>query len=190
MPRLMTQPERVEYMLKTLGMNAVQFAKECGFTEASVSHWRTGSSVICQTSAHRIEYRFPQFSTPWIMGETSLMNEDQKNASKVSEAFSGSLHRTHQKYPNAAVTMTYENAVKTIADELHSRRVFENEIRVCMENGDERLAEMFSDRAGSHMQKAIVLAEFVAQLFGLGCDDVMHDSLEIANEIYERRKVD
>lgn len=97
MPRLMTQPERVEYMLDTLGMSAAKFAKECGFTEASVSYWRTGSRVIGQTSAHRIEDRFPQFSTPWIMGETSFMNEDQKNASKLSEAFSGSLHRTHPK---------------------------------------------------------------------------------------------
>lgn len=97
MPRLMTQPERIEYMLEALGMSAAKFAKECGFTEASVSYWRTGSRVIGQTSAHRIEDRFPQFSTPWIMGETSFMNEDQKNASKVSEAFSGSLHRTHPK---------------------------------------------------------------------------------------------
>lgn len=97
MPRLMTQPERIEYMLETLGMSAAKFAKECGFTEASVSYWRTGSRVIGQTSAHRIEDRFPQFSTPWIMGETSFMNEDQKNAAKVSEAFSGSLYRTHPK---------------------------------------------------------------------------------------------
>ena len=92
------------------------------------------------------------------------------------------------KYPYAAVNLTYENAVKPIADNLYSRRVFENEIRVFMENGDERLAEKFSERAGSHMQKALVLAEFVAQLFGLGCDDVMHDALEIADEINEGRK--
>lgn len=92
------------------------------------------------------------------------------------------------KYPYAAVNLTYENAVKPIADKLYSRRVFENEIRVFMENGDERLAEMFGERAGSNMQKALVLAEFVAQLFGIGCDDVMHDALEMANEIYERRK--
>lgn len=97
MPRLMTQPERIEYILETLGMSAAKFAKECGFTEASVSYWRTGSRVIGQTSAHRIEDRFPQFSTPWIMGETSFMNEDQKNASKLSEAFSDSLSRTHPK---------------------------------------------------------------------------------------------
>ena len=89
------------------------------------------------------------------------------------------------KYPYAAVNLTYENAVKPIADNLCSRRVFENDIRVSMENGDERLAEKFSERAGSHMQKALVLAEFVAQLFGLGCDDVMHDAFEISGEIYE-----
>lgn len=92
------------------------------------------------------------------------------------------------KYPYAAVQLTYESAVKPIADELHSRRVLENVIRVFMANGDERIAETFGDRAGSHMQKAVVLAEFVAQLFGLGCDDVMHDALEMADEIYEGRK--
>lgn len=48
------------------------------------------------------------------------------------------------KHPYAAVQLTYENAVNPIADELHSRRVFENVIRVFMENGDERLAETFS----------------------------------------------
>lgn len=101
MPRLMTQPERIEYMLEALGMSAAKFAKDCGFTEASVSYWRTGSRVIGQTSAHRIEDRFPQFSTPWIMGETSFMNEDQKNAAKVSEAFSGSLNKTHPNIPIA-----------------------------------------------------------------------------------------
>lgn len=82
----------------------------------------------------------------------------------------------------------YENAVKPIADELHSRRVFENVIHVFMENCDERMAKMFSGRAVSHMQKALVLAEFVAHLFGLGCDDVLHDAFEMADEIYERRK--
>lgn len=92
------------------------------------------------------------------------------------------------KYPYAAVQLTYESAVKPIADELHSRHVLENVIRVFMENGDERLAETFSDRAGSHMQKALVLAEFVAQLFCLGCDDVVHDALEIADEINDGRK--
>ena len=92
------------------------------------------------------------------------------------------------KHQYAAVNLTYENAVKPIADELQSRRVFENVIRVFMENGDERLAETFSERAGSHMQKAVVLAEFVAQLFGIGCDDVMHDALEIADEINEGLK--
>ena len=92
------------------------------------------------------------------------------------------------KYPYADVNLTYENAVKPIADKLCSRRVFENEIRVFMENGDERLAEMFSERAGSHMQKAVVLAEFVAQLFGLGCEDVMHDAFNMADAIYEERK--
>ena len=92
------------------------------------------------------------------------------------------------KYTYAAVNLTYENAVKPIADELYSRRVFENEIRVFMENGDERIAEMFGERSGSHMQKAVVLAEFVAQLFGIGCDDVMHDACEMADAIYEERK--
>ena len=188
MPRLMTQPKRIEYMLEALGMSAAKFAKECGFTEASVSYWRTGSRVIGQTSAHRIEDRFPQFSTPWIMGETSFMNEDQKNASQVSEAFRGSLNKTHPKQQYAAVTLTYENAVKPIADELHSRLVFENVIRVLMANGDERIAETFSGRAGTHMQKAVVLAEFVAQLFGLGCEDVMHDAFNMADAIYEERK--
>lgn len=94
------------------------------------------------------------------------------------------------KHQYAAVNLTYENAVKPIADKLYSRRVFENEIRVFMENGDERLAEMFSERAGSHMQNAVVIAEFVAQLFGLGCDDVMHDAYEMADSIYEERKCD
>ena len=92
------------------------------------------------------------------------------------------------KHPYAAVNLTYESAVKPIADKLYSRRVFENEIRVFMENGDESIAEMFSDRAGSHMQKAVVLAEFVAKLFGIGCDDVMHDAFKIADAIYEERK--
>ena len=92
------------------------------------------------------------------------------------------------KHPYAAVNLTYESAVKPIAYKLYSRRVFENEIRVFMENGDERIAEMFSERAGSHMQKAVVLAEFVAQLFGLGCEDVMHDAFNMADAIYEERK--
>ena len=91
------------------------------------------------------------------------------------------------KHPYAAVNLTYENAVKPIADKLYSRRVFENEVRVFMENGDERLAEMFSDRAVSHIQKAVVLAEFVAQLFGLCCDDVMHDAFKMADAIYEEK---
>ena len=93
---------------------------------------------------------------------------------------------TKHKYD--AVNLTYENAVKPIADKLYSKRVFENEIRVFMENGDERLAEMFSERAGSHMQKAFVLAEFVAQLFGICCDDVMYDAFKMADAIYEERK--
>lgn len=97
MPRMMTQPERVEHMLRTLGITAYRFAKECNLTEATVSRWRRNACKISQSCARQIEDRFPQFSTPWIMGETSFMNEDQKNASNVAETFSGSLYRTHPK---------------------------------------------------------------------------------------------
>lgn len=38
------------------------------------------------------------------------------------------------------------------------------------------------------MQKAVVISEFVAQLFGIGCDEVMHDAFEIADAICDGRK--
>ena len=91
MPRMMTQPERIVYMLGALGMSSAKFAKECGFTEAAVSYWRSGSRVIGRTSARQIEDRFPQFSTPWIMGETRLIgssttgvsNEERRDVSRA-----------------------------------------------------------------------------------------------------------
>ena len=91
MPRMMTQPERIVYMLGALGMSSAKFAKECGFTEAAVSYWRSGSRVIGRNSARQIEDRFPQFSTPWIMGETRLIgssttgvsNEERRDVSRA-----------------------------------------------------------------------------------------------------------
>ena len=77
MPRMMTQPERVEFMLENLGMSAARFAKECDFTEASVSRWRSGVCKIGQSSARKIEDRYPQFSIPWIMGITNHYKEGQ-----------------------------------------------------------------------------------------------------------------
>lgn len=90
MPRMMTQPERVEYMLKSLKMSAAKFARECHLTEATVSRWRSNSCKISQSCAEQIEDRFPQFATQWILGTTRFLNES-------AEAFSGSLYRTHPK---------------------------------------------------------------------------------------------
>lgn len=90
MPRMMTQPERVEYMLETLGMSASKFAKECHLTEATVSRWRSNSCKISQSCAEQIEDRFPQFRTQWVLGTTRFLNEPV-------EAFSGSIYQTHPK---------------------------------------------------------------------------------------------
>lgn len=91
MPRMMTQPERIEYMLESLGMKAAQFAKECHLTEATVSRWRSNACKISQSCADQIEDRFPQFSTSWILGTTRFLNDP-------AGAFSKSLYRTHQNF--------------------------------------------------------------------------------------------
>lgn len=90
MPRWMTQPERIEYMLESLGMKAAQFAKECHLTEATVSRWRSDACKISQSCAEQIEDRFPQFPTKWILGTSRFLNEP-------AEEFSDSLSRTHPK---------------------------------------------------------------------------------------------
>lgn len=91
MARIMSQPERIEYMLSTLGLTASCFAKKCGLTNATVSRWRNGLRSINQSSAHQIEDTFPQFSTPWIMGETPY-------TSPIAESFGSSLSRTHPEF--------------------------------------------------------------------------------------------
>ena len=91
MPRMMTQPERIEYMLDTLGITAYRFAKECHLTEATVSRWRSDACKISQSCARQIEDRFPQFSTPWIMGETrsilssttGVSNEERREVARA-----------------------------------------------------------------------------------------------------------
>lgn len=91
------------------------------------------------------------------------------------------------KYPCAAVTLTYENAVKPIADTLYTKRVFEDGSRTCYAGGYDEVAQELQEHAEDQDTKAWALTEFVAQLFGLSRIDVRGDAYERASEMYKER---
>lgn len=91
------------------------------------------------------------------------------------------------KKPYQAATLTYENALEPISENLYQRRVFEDRGITFSENGDDRLAEDLQTIADVHWLKAEVLADFTARLFGLEVDEVISDASESAKATYEER---
>lgn len=91
------------------------------------------------------------------------------------------------KYQYAAATLTYENAIEPISENLYQRRVFENRSAAFSENGHDRLAEHLQTLADVYWLKAEVLADFAARLFGLEVDEVIGDASERAKATYEER---
>nr|DAF04135.1 MAG TPA: hypothetical protein [Caudoviricetes sp.] len=88
------------------------------------------------------------------------------------------------KKPYQAATLTYESAIEPIADELYSKRVFEEGSRVFHAKGNDSTAEKLKRCAEDQDTRAWAFAEFVAKLFGLSHIDVRRDANERAAEMY------
>lgn len=92
------------------------------------------------------------------------------------------------KYKHAVATLTYENAIKPISDDLYQMMLYEDRSMSLSEHGDDRLAEDLQRLADVHTFKAEVLADFVARLFGLKTDEVIGNASESAKATYENRR--
>lgn len=92
------------------------------------------------------------------------------------------------KKPYPAATLTYEQALAPIAENIYQRRAYESRAKAFSESGDERLAKDMQDLADVHWVKVKALADFAAHLFGVYLYEVVGDASERANAIYEERR--
>lgn len=92
------------------------------------------------------------------------------------------------KKPHQTATLTYEQALAPIAENIYQWRAYERRARAFSESGDERLAKDMQDLADVHWVKVEALADFSAHLFGVYLYEVVGDASERANAIYEERR--
>lgn len=92
------------------------------------------------------------------------------------------------KYQYAAATLTYENAIEPISEDLYQMMLYEDRSMSLSEHGDDGLAEDLQRLADVHGFKAEVLADFVARLFGLEIDEVIGNASESAKATYEESR--
>lgn len=76
--------ERLNLIIKHLGVSGRAFAKECGFSE---SYYATINEGIGADKLNKILSKYPEFSARWILtGEGEMLNNDSP-AQEMNEDF-------------------------------------------------------------------------------------------------------
>lgn len=105
-PEILSQGERIKFMLESLGIRASEFSKRTGISDVTVSRWIHGSRGIGKQSAEQIAKTFPGFSSAWILGLTPYLNGAEQSLAEAAQEFKASAFRFRKKERAAMALLT------------------------------------------------------------------------------------
>lgn len=148
----MDDKERMEFLIKHLGVSNVEFAAKTGIAPATLSHITSGRSKPTLTILRGIIAGYPELNPEWVLMGTGTMYKDTaksqiENTSKEVEAGLGDVDlfsaldseiKSHQKENRNGQGFSTEEVVKaTVAamSAAHSQPRKVVEIRVFFDDG-------------------------------------------------------
>ncbi len=135
--------DRIAQIIKEEQLTAVQFAKETGIQQASLSHVLNGRNNPSLEIIKKIHHRFPYINIDWLLYGEGNMIELQKREHNVT-SFDKNVINTTESIDNAKyakdfevkeVSNTSKEAIKETAKyiERHLKRIIE--IRIFFDDG-------------------------------------------------------
>lgn len=100
--------ERIAQIIKEEQLTAVQFAKETGIQQASLSHILNGRNNPSLEIIKKIHHRFPYINLDWLLYGEGNMTEQPKRAHNAASLFDENAINTTESIDNAEYAKDFE----------------------------------------------------------------------------------